>query len=129
MPCGKVLEMVTTDAAKALGMEASIGSLEVGKKADIILIKLDAPHLAPMDSMPIEHVINFANAADVDTVIIAGELLMQNRRVHGIDERAVVLRASEEARRAVARCGLEGSRTLHAGFWGRARYSDDELFS
>ena len=48
LPPGKVLEMCTIDAAKALGMEKEIGSLEVGKKADIVLLDLRRPHLYPL---------------------------------------------------------------------------------
>ena len=100
---GKVLEMVTIDAARALGMDDIIGSLEVGKKADVILVNLCAPHLAPTSVMPLEHVICYGNAADVDTVFIDGELLMRGRRVISVDEH-VHLRGTDNARTVPVRC-------------------------
>ena len=64
LPPGRVLEMCTIDAAKALGMEKEIGSLEVGKKADIVLLDLRRPHLYPLN-MPVFRLIYFANGNDV----------------------------------------------------------------
>ena len=64
LPPGKVLEMVTMDAARALGLEKEIGSLEAGKKADIILIDWFRPHMVPMN-MPLYRVAYFANGNDV----------------------------------------------------------------
>ena len=122
LPMGKVLEMVTIDAARALGMDDIIGSLEVGKKADIILVNLCAPHLAPTSVMPLEHVICYGNAADVDTVFIDGELLMRGRRVMSVDEYDVVKTATSEAQKAISRCKLGDLRRQRPGFWGKARY-------
>ena len=54
LPAGKVLEMVTIDAAQALGLEDDLGSLEPGKKADVILIDMFKPHLVPAN-MPVQN--------------------------------------------------------------------------
>ncbi|MDA0340772.1 MAG: amidohydrolase family protein, partial [Proteobacteria bacterium] len=105
MPPGKVLEMVTIDAARTLGLEDDIGSLEIGKKADIVLLDLRKPHLAPAN-MPLYRATCFANGADIDTTIIDGEIVMQGRRVASIDEGEVLDYADREAALAIERCGL-----------------------
>ncbi len=88
------LEMATINGAKAIGIEEKIGSLEVGKKADMILVRLDKPHTYPVTD-PVGAVVYCANAGDVDTVIINGELVMENRRVLVFDYE----KAMEEAYR------------------------------
>ena len=85
IPPGKALEMATIDAARALGLDSEIGSLEPGKKADLILVDMDKPHLYPLN-MPVHRITNFANGQDVDTVIVDGRILMQGRVVSSVDE-------------------------------------------
>ena len=115
--------MVTIDAARVIGMADEIGSIEVGKRADIVLLNLAAPHLAPLRSMPLEHAICYANGNDVDTVIIDGEILMRGRRVLSVNEADVIERASKEADNAVRRCGLESLRAQRPGFWKSTRFN------
>jgi hypothetical protein len=79
IPPGKALEMVTIDSARALGMEDEIGSLEAGKKADVILVDMRKPHLYPMN-MSVHRITYFANGNDVDTVVVNGKILMRNRQ-------------------------------------------------
>ena len=121
LPPGKVLEMVTVDAARALGMEREIGSLEPGKKADIILIDADRPHMAPMN-MPLYRVAYFANGNDVRTVLVNGRVVMRDRTVLTVNEDSVVARADREATAAIKRSGLDSLLLTPAGFWGRSRY-------
>ena len=125
LPAGKVLEMVTIDAARALGMDREIGSLEVGKKADIILIDLFQPHLFPQN-MPLYRVAYFANGNDVVTVIVNGELLMLDREVLTVDETGVLELAQRETEAALARTGLEDLVRTPPGFWGSTRLSGGE---
>ena len=120
LPAGKVLEMVTVDAAKALGMEQEIGSLEAGKKADVILIDWFRPHLVPMN-MPLYRVAYFANGNDVSTVLVDGKVLMRDRRVLSVNEEEVLLLAQREAEAAIKRTGLERLVDTPEGFWGRSR--------
>jgi cytosine/adenosine deaminase-related metal-dependent hydrolase len=94
MPAGKVMEMVTIDAAKVLGQENRIGSLEAGKAADVILVDMAKPHLYP-PNMPLYRIPNYANGADVDTVIVDGRVLMAGRTVTTVDEAEVL----DDARR------------------------------
>ncbi|WP_417548727.1 amidohydrolase family protein [Marinobacter segnicrescens] len=99
-----VLQMCTIDAAKAIGMEAELGSLEVGKKADIIMLDRRKPHLYP-PMMPLTTVAQFANAADVDTVIVNGKIRMKNRQT-ALDESAILDAAESEMDAALSRSGL-----------------------
>ncbi len=85
-PAGKVLEMCTIVPARALGMDKDIGSLEVGKKADIIIINTKQPHLAPFGIMPVQRVVYHAQGNDVDTVIVDGEIMMEGRKMLACDE-------------------------------------------
>ncbi|MDZ7631740.1 MAG: amidohydrolase family protein [Gemmatimonadaceae bacterium] len=120
LPPGKVLEMVTVDAARALGMDKEIGSLEPGKKADIILIDAFQPHLVPMN-MPLYRVAYFANGNDVSTVLVNGRVLMRDRTVLTVNEEAILTGAQREADAAIRRSGLEPLLETPEGFWGRSR--------
>lgn len=80
-----VLDMATVNGAKALRMENEVGSLEKGKKADIILLDFEKSHLIPKHNL-ISHLIYSANGSDVDTVIINGKITMKNRRIKKINE-------------------------------------------
>lgn len=93
-----VLEMATINGARALGLEREIGSLEVGKKADLIVVDMEKPHIAPVHD-PVASLVYCANGSDVDTVIIDGKIIMKNREVLTIDEREVLKRANEVDRK------------------------------
>ncbi len=122
MPPGKVLEMATIDSARALGLENDIGSLETGKKADIILIDMFKPHLYPMN-MPVHRVVGFANGNDVDTVMVDGKVLMQNRSVTTVDEAEVLDGAQRATEQMLDRSGLRHLLNDADGFWGASRLS------
>lgn len=80
-----VLEMATIEGARVLGIDSEVGSLEIGKKADIILIDLNKPHLLPRQD--IYSLLAYSvNGADVDTSIIDGKIVMENRKILGVDE-------------------------------------------
>lgn len=98
----EVLEVATINAAKALGLEKNIGSLEVGKKADIILINLSQPHLRPLHNI-YASILYSARGSDVDTVMVEGKILMQNGIVKTLDEQAVVEKAEKHAFKLLAR--------------------------
>jgi cytosine/adenosine deaminase-related metal-dependent hydrolase len=115
---GKLLEMVTIDAANALGMGAEIGSLEPGKRADIITIDMQKPHLAP-HNMPIWRLACFANGQDVDTVLVDGRVLMQGRQVPHVDIAEVLAEAQAETDQMLARTGFGPMLEEPAAIWGR----------
>jgi cytosine/adenosine deaminase-related metal-dependent hydrolase len=117
MPPGKVLEMTTIDAAKALGMDDLIGSLEVGKKADIVLVNMRKPHLYPAN-MPVTRLAHFANAADVDTVIVDGRILMSLRVSENINEDEILDSANMQLSLALERSGLHHLTDEPPDFWG-----------
>jgi 5-methylthioadenosine/S-adenosylhomocysteine deaminase len=120
MPPGKVLEMATIDAAQALGLGEDLGSLEPGKKADIVLVDMRKPHLWP-PNMPITRLAHFANAADVDTVIVDGHVLLRDRRPMNLDEAAILDEADQELTQALERTGLRNLTVEPPDYWGTAR--------
>ena len=96
LPAYEALKMATMNGAKALGLEKSVGSLEVGKKADIVLIDFSKPHLTPLHNVYASMVYS-VSGGDVDTVIVDGRILMENRQVKTLDEQAVMEKAEEAA--------------------------------
>jgi 5-methylthioadenosine/S-adenosylhomocysteine deaminase len=94
MPAPTVLEMATLGGARVLGMEEEIGSLQVGKKADVIILDLNKPHLQPVYNI-VSHLVYSATGADVRDVIIDGKVIMENRRLLTLDEEEILRKAKE----------------------------------
>jgi 5-methylthioadenosine/S-adenosylhomocysteine deaminase len=84
MPAREVLSMAIIGGARALGMEKQIGTLSPGKKADLIVIDLNKPHLMPLYN-PISQLIYAANGQDVLTTVVNGKILMEDRRLLTLD--------------------------------------------
>jgi len=101
-----VLEMATINGAKALGTHNEIGSIEVGKKADLVLVALRKPHLIPAFN-PISQLVYAAEGSDVDTVIIDGKVVMQNRALKTLDEDLVLRNATERGAKLLKRAGIQ----------------------
>jgi 5-methylthioadenosine/S-adenosylhomocysteine deaminase len=91
-----VLEMATIGGARALGLEKEIGSLEVGKKADIILVDMRSPHLTPRHNV-VSHLVYAASGADVTDVICDGKIIMRDRELLTLEEDIVLSRAQAMA--------------------------------
>lgn len=91
---GEVFKMATSQGASALGLENEIGTIEVGKKADLALVNMKKPSLTPFRN-PVSHLVYSARGADVDTVICNGKLLMKDRELQTIDEARVIAMAEE----------------------------------
>lgn len=105
LPPLQLLEMATIEGARALCMEDEIGSLETGKRADILLVNMRQPHLwPPVD--PVQRLARFANGADVDTTIVGGRVLMRGRKLTCHDENAILDRAEKAFRLAMHRAGI-----------------------
>ena len=119
LPPGKALEMVTIDAARGLGMADRIGSLEVGKQADIITVDLSAPHMLPAN-MPVHRVVYFASGGDVRDVVVGGAILMRDRVVPHVDEAAIAEAAQAETAQMLAQSGMADMIAEDPG-WGRSR--------
>ncbi len=96
LPAEKAFEMATINGARALGFQDVIGTIEMGKKADLVLFDMKAPHLTPFRH-PKSHLIYAAKGSDVNTVICNGEILMQNRELKSLDETEVITLAENAA--------------------------------
>ncbi|MET0643008.1 MAG: amidohydrolase [Candidatus Binatia bacterium] len=90
-----VLHMATAGGARALGLSSSCGTIDVGKRADLILIRLDAVHNQPVNDL-FSQLVHCAKASDVQTVIVDGRVVMRDRQLQLTEERKVL----EEARTA-----------------------------
>ncbi len=93
MSAREVVRMATIDGAKSLGLDSKIGSLEVGKRADLVTINLDKPHLTPIYN-PYSHLVYCVSGEDVNDVIINGKVIMRDREMRTIDEERVLREAS-----------------------------------
>jgi hypothetical protein len=121
-PPGNLLEMVTVDAATALEWDDEVGSLEPCKKADVIVVNLRQPHLVP-DVMVVHRLVYEAVGNDVETVIVDGRVLMEDRTILTVDEAGVLDRAQEESQKLIERAGLQ--RHLSEPGWGKLRLEFD----
>ena len=100
------VEMATIDGARALHMEKEIGSLEAGKKADLILISLDEPNAVPMYDVYAQIAYSL-KGSDVETVVIGGRVVMRERKLLTVDEAAVLEKAREYGKSVGASLGME----------------------
>jgi len=95
----KTLDLATIDGARALGAENELGSIEVGKRADIILLDSRAPNLAPLHGRDtvVSDLVYSASAANVDTTIVDGRVLMQNREIKTFNLHQVLAESQQAA--------------------------------
>jgi len=89
LDAGTVLRMVTSWGAAVMGLESEIGTLETGKKADIIVLDLNSPHLCPIYD-PFSAIVYAANGADVKDVIVNGNILMKDRKFTLLDSDKII---------------------------------------
>jgi len=101
-----VVEMATIDGARALHMGKEIGSLEAGKKADLVLIGLDQPNAVPMYDVYAQIAYSL-KAADVETVVIGGKAVMRNHLLLTVDETKALEKAREYGKSVKASLGME----------------------
>lgn len=105
-PAWKVLRMATIESARAIGLGDEIGSLEVGKKADILIIDMEQPCLSPVILDPVRNVVPnlvySAKGSEVQTVIVDGRVLIDDYKVLPVDEKTVVREAQSAAQRVCA---------------------------
>ena len=116
MPLGVALEMATIGGAKALGLDHEIGSIELGKKADLITVDLHQPHLWPIEHVVLR-VVGNAGGKDVTDVVIDGQIVMRDRKVLTIDEEAVLQESRTMFDRLVARGGYQDRSALPDSIW------------
>jgi 5-methylthioadenosine/S-adenosylhomocysteine deaminase len=96
IPATKALELATLGGAKALDMQNEIGSLEPGKKADIVLVDLRKPHIMPVHN-PVSALVYSAMGTDVHTVIVDGKIVVRQGRILTVNEREIMLKAQQIA--------------------------------
>jgi len=116
LPLGKALRMVTIDAARLLGMDGEIGSIDVGKKADIIVIDTDQPHLVPTVAIP-QLLSYYVRGNDVELVMVDGRVLMENRVVTLVDEGEILQWARRESAEALERVDVTPYLDLPQEYW------------
>jgi cytosine/adenosine deaminase-related metal-dependent hydrolase len=104
IPARLALRIATIEGAKALGLEKAIGSLEIGKRADITVVRLDGLHSTPGSSDPVSALVYSAQTTDVRSVVIDGQVVMRDRELLTLDEHSVIhdayLQRSELMKRA-----------------------------
>jgi 5-methylthioadenosine/S-adenosylhomocysteine deaminase len=105
LPARDVLWMATRGGARTLGLEAEIGSVEVGKRADLVVVNRQAPHLAP-DPEPYSTLVYAARGTDVRITLVDGELLVDDGRPTRVSRAEVVADAGRAARELFTRSGV-----------------------
>ena len=103
-------------AAKALGLEREIGSLEKGTKADITIVDLARPHLYPLN-MPLFRLVCFANGNDVHTVIVDGKIALRDRKPIFVDEEKIFASAQRECEIMLDRAGIDKLTEVPDSVW------------
>jgi 5-methylthioadenosine/S-adenosylhomocysteine deaminase len=106
LPAGRTLRMATIDGARALGLGNEIGSLEAGKRADVIVVDLDQAHSSPQHDDVVSALVYSAVASDVMTTIIDGQVVMLDGELLTLNESVVIDEANREADALRARAGL-----------------------
>ena len=106
LPAQRALRLATIDGARALGLEREIGSLEAGKRADVIILNLDCLHSTPRPADIVSAIVYSAQASDIQTVIIDGRLVLRERKLLTVNEREVIEEANREAELLRERAGV-----------------------
>ncbi len=114
MDAQTVLEMATLGGAKTLGLEKELGSLEAGKKADVVLLRRGALHALPLAGVPVQGQIVYSmKSGDVDTTIVDGEILYQNGYFTKLDSASVAAEAARQLEKTLLRVPF-GQKLLQA---------------
>jgi len=101
----EALEMATINGAKALGLGKHVGSIECGKKADLVIVDMKKPHLVPLHNV-VSNLVYSTNGADVDTVLVDGKIVMQERKVTTLDEEKILEEAQKAADDLIRKRGM-----------------------
>jgi 5-methylthioadenosine/S-adenosylhomocysteine deaminase len=96
LPARTVLGMATIEGARAIGLAQTTGSLEAGKRADLIIVSMTSARQTPLYD-PVSHLVYVTRGDDVQTTIVNGKLLMRDRRMLTLDEQAVLTEAGKHA--------------------------------
>ena len=116
LPNEKIIEMMTIDAAKCLGAEKEIGSIEIGKKADILTINIDSLNFAPAYDIP-NLIVRNVKSENIINVMINGKILIRNRQFIYVDEKEVIKDANEKSHQIIERANLQKFAYPQKYFW------------
>ncbi|PYS69800.1 MAG: N-ethylammeline chlorohydrolase, partial [Acidobacteria bacterium] len=105
LPAVRVLRMATIDGARAMGLDQQIGSIEMGKRADVIVVNLDRIHSSPARDV-VSTLVYSAQPCDVRTVAIDGRVVMRAGELTTLNELSVIQDANREANLLVERAGI-----------------------
>ena len=108
IPAGQALRMATIDGAKALGLGTEIGTLETGKRADVVVVNLNALHSSPHSADLISALVYSAQTSDVQSVVVDGQVVMKDGELLTIDEQSVLREANRERAELMKRAGIDG---------------------
>ncbi len=106
MPAKQALRIATIEGARALGLDDQIGSLETGKRADVVIVNLNSLHSAPASIGLVSSLVYSAQSSDVMSVLVDGEILMEERQLLTLDEKTVLHDAAREGDDLVRRAGI-----------------------
>jgi len=107
IPAGRALRIATIDGARALGLENEIGSLELGKRADVIVVALDRSHLIPRAAKLASTLVYSAQANDVRDVVLDGAVVMRERKLLNVNEENIIADAMLQRKTLMMRAGIE----------------------
>src|SRR6185503_10116399 len=99
------VRMATVEGARALGEQDALGTLQPGKRADVIVVRLNESHVTPRTDL-VSTLVYATQATDVDTVIIDGQVVMRDRKLLTIDEAETIAAANREQEALLRRAGL-----------------------
>jgi 5-methylthioadenosine/S-adenosylhomocysteine deaminase len=105
LPARQALELATIEGAKALGLDAEVGSLEIGKRADLVVVRLDGPHVEPGGDA-YSRLVYGCTARDVMHVFVNGEHLVRHGEHTRLDRERVLSKARSQVKRLVARASV-----------------------
>ena len=107
LPAYKMLEIATVGGAKALGIDHLTGTLTVGKKADLIMVDLNKPHLTPLHD-PVAMLVYSVSGSDVSHVFCNGQMIMENYKILTFDEASVIEKATLQAKKLIEKSLSKG---------------------
>jgi len=105
LPAAEALRLVTIEGARVLGMDREIGSIENGKRADLVVIDVEGPHAEPGGDV-VSRIVYACRASDVKHVVLDGVVRVRDRELMDLDAHEIVHRARREAKRAASRAGI-----------------------
>ena len=105
LPAARALRMATINGARAMGLENEIGSIEIGKRADVIVVDLNESHSTPAADV-VSALVYSANASDVRASVIDGRIVMRDRKLMTLNEATVIEDANREAAALFERAGI-----------------------